>query len=89
MNANVRSPSAAARYDADQVAAALDHHARLNRRAISILSIEYSQDGSRTWTVEFADEARIVTQEWIEDPRQTETVKTDIFHAGVRLGLKG
>jgi hypothetical protein len=89
MNANVCSPPVTARYDADQVAAALEHHARLNRRAISIMSIEFSQDGSRTWTVAFADETRILTQEWIEDPRPTETVKTDIFHAGVRLGLKG
>lgn len=88
MNANVRSPPVAARYDADLVAAALEHHARLNRRSISILSIEFSQDESRTWTVAFADETRIVTQEWIEDPRPTETVKSDIFHAGVRLGLK-
>lgn len=89
MSAAVCSPKIAAHYQADQVIAAIEHHARLNRRAVSILSIEFSDDGSRVWTATFADESRIVTQEWIEDPRPTESVKTDIFHAGVRLGLKG
>lgn len=88
MSVAVCSPNFAARYQADQVIAAIEHHARLNRRAASILSIEFSEDGSRVWTVTFADESRIISQAWIEDPRPTDVTQADIFHNGVRLGLK-
>jgi len=88
MSVAARSPKFAARYKADLVVAAIEHHARLNRRAVSVLSAEFSQDGSRTWTITFADETRIVTEEWIEDPRPVDPTKADIFHDGVRLGLR-
>ena len=88
MNASLRSSPVAARYAADQIAAAIEHYARLNRRAISILSIEFSEDASRTWTVTFADEAHIANESWIEDPRPADVTQADIFHNGVRLGLK-
>jgi hypothetical protein len=88
MNATHCSPSFVARYDAGQVSAAIEHHARLNRRAISILSIEFSEDANRIWSVTFADEARIASEKWIEDPRPTDVTQADIFHNGVRLGLK-
>ncbi len=88
MSAPALKLHAAPRYEASKVAAAIERHALLNRRAISIMSIEFSEDGSRTWTIAFADETRIVTEEWIEDPRPVDVTKADIFHDGVRLGLR-
>jgi hypothetical protein len=88
MSDSVCSPKSTAHYGADQVVAAIEHHARLNRRPVSILSTEFSEDGSRVWSVTFADESRMVTQDWIEDPRPTDVTLADIFHDGVRLGLK-
>jgi hypothetical protein len=88
MSDSVCSPKSTAHYGADQVVAAIEHHARLNRRPVSILSTELSEDGNRVWSVTFADESRIVTQDWIEDPRPTDVTLADIFHDGVRLGLK-
>ena len=88
MNASVRSTPVPAHYSANQVATAIEHYARLNRRTISILSIEFSEDASRTWTVTFADEAHIANESWIEDPRPADVTQADIFHNGVRLGLK-
>lgn len=89
MSTPARQTSIAARFGSDQVAAAIEHHAKLNRRAISILSTEFSEDAARVWTVTFADEAGIAKQVWIEDPRPIDVVKADIFHNGVRLGLLG
>jgi len=89
MSMSAKPAPVAARYGVDQVVAALDHHARLNRRPISIISAEFSEDAARIWTVTFAGETGVATQSWIEDPRPVDTVKADIFHAGVRLGLIG
>ena len=88
MNATVRKTPVLAHYTAEQVSTAIEHHARLNRRAISVLSIEFSEDASRTWTVTFADESRVANENWIEDPRPADVTQADIFHNGVRLGLK-
>lgn len=89
MSASARPSAVSSRYGFDQVVAALEHHARLNRRAISIMSAEFSEDAARVWTVTFADETGVATQNWIEDPRPVDVVKAEIFHNGVRLGLVG
>ena len=89
MSTSARPSSVSARYGADQVVAALDHHAKLNRRPLSIISAEFSEDAARVWTVTLAGETGVAIQNWIEDPRPVDVVKADIFHNGVRLGLVG
>ncbi|MBL8834097.1 MAG: hypothetical protein JNL71_17025 [Rhodospirillales bacterium] len=89
MSMSAKPAPVAARYGADQVVAALDHHARLNRHPVTVISVEFSEDAARAWIVTLAGETGVATQRWIEDPRPVDTVKADIFHAGVRLGLLG
>ncbi len=72
-----------ARYTSDAVSAAIEHHARLNGRTVTIMSADYD---AGCWTVSVVEPSGISEQRWIEDPRPVDVTRADVFHAGTRLG---
>lgn len=75
--------SPAPRYTDDAVIAAIEHHATLNGRTVSVMSVDFE---AGAWTVSVVEPAGISEQRWIEDPRPVDVTRADVFHAGTRLG---
>ena len=74
------------RYDAAKVGAAVEHHARLNGRTVTIMSADYD---AGCWIVGVVEPSGMSEQRWIEDPRPVDVTRADVFHAGTRLGRIG
>ncbi len=75
--------SAAPRYADAAVVAAVEHHARLQGRTVSVMSVDFE---AGAWIVSLVEASGVTEQRWIEDPRPADVTRADVFHNGTRLG---
>jgi hypothetical protein len=75
--------SPAPRYTDGAVIAAVEHHAGLNGRPVTVMSVDFE---AGAWIVSLAEASGVTEQRWIEDPRPVDVTQADVFHNGTRLG---
>ncbi|MBI1246028.1 MAG: hypothetical protein GC202_13580 [Alphaproteobacteria bacterium] len=83
MSAAQKFIAPAPRYTDGAVIAAIEHHAILNGRPVTIMSVDYE---AGVWLIGLADASGVIEQRWIEDPRPVDVTTADVFHNGTRLG---
>ncbi len=86
MTGTPKLASAAPRYASDAVVAAIEHHARLNGRPATVMSVDFEEG---VWLVGLVEASGVTEQRWIEDPRPVDVTRAEIFHNGTRLGRVG